>query len=355
MGAGHDQVAEEVARRLRVRGHDAHVVDLLTVLPAGIGVGLRDGYALMLRRAPWLYDLIYRVFFIPRERGQPSTSPLVALAGRRLAPVLAAYRPDAVVSTFHLAGQVVGRLRTRGRLDVPAAVVVTEAVAHALWLSPGNDLYLTLFPALAERVRARTGADVLAPGPVVDPRFRAGGGDRAQVRHGLGLRAGEDAVIVSTGSWGVGDAAIVATALAARAGVRPVVVCGRNDDLRRSIDGIHGCIALGWREDLPDLLGAAAVLVDNAGGSMCLEAFAAGVPVVAYRPIPGHGGPAVRALADAGLLRLSGDDPSALRAAVDAVRPGGADRDGQIRAGRAIFAGDPVDALLQWMTRHAVR
>ena len=48
-------------------------------------------------------------------------------------------------------------------------------------------------------------------------------------------------------------------------------------------------MALGWRDDVPDLMAAADVLVHNAGGLSCTEALVAGLPVVTYRPIPGHG------------------------------------------------------------------
>jgi hypothetical protein len=51
-------------------------------------------------------------------------------------------------------------------------------------------------------------------------------------------------------------------------------------------------------------------LVQNAGGLTSLEAFAAGLPVVSYRCIPGHGRSNARALEEAGLaawIRNRGD------------------------------------------------
>src|SRR5699024_10552664 len=108
-------------------------------------------------------------------------------------------------------------------------------------------------------------------------------------------------VLVSTGSWGVGDILATVRALAAAEGVRPVALCGRNARLRRAVAAVDGATALGWRDDMPDLIAGAAVVVDNAGGSMCMEALAAGVPVVEYRPVPGHGVPVARALEEHGL------------------------------------------------------
>ncbi|WP_372487953.1 glycosyltransferase [Streptomyces guryensis] len=81
----------------------------------------------------------------------------------------------------------------------------------------------------------------------------------------------------------------------------PVVVFGRNqalaDELRR--DGIEH--AFGWVDDMPGLMHACDVLIQNAGGLTSLEAFAAGLPVVSYRCIPGHGQTNAAALDEAGL------------------------------------------------------
>jgi UDP-N-acetylglucosamine:LPS N-acetylglucosamine transferase len=347
MGAGHDQVAVELAARLQQRGSEARVVDLLEVLPGPVGRGLRSGYAGMLRVAPWLYEGIYRAFFVPRERLQPSTSPMVTLAARRLGPVIADYRPTAVLSTFHLAGQAVGRLRKRGAVDAPGIVVITDAVAHALWLDRGNDLFVCVFPHVADEARRRTGRPAIAPGPIIDRRFGLDV-DKAEGRRRLGLADDEDAVIISTGSWGVGDVVATARGLARLPGVRPTVLCGRNERLRAELSTVDGCLALGWRDDMPELLAGAAVLIDNAGGATCVEAFAAGLPVLEFRPIPGHGRAGVRALADAGLVSYANNETQ-LHAEVERLRRPGVERDAQCARARAIFAAEPASAIEEWL------
>jgi UDP-N-acetylglucosamine:LPS N-acetylglucosamine transferase len=161
------------------------------------------------------------------------------------------------------------------------------------------------------------------------------------------LGSGEDAVLISAGSWGVGEAASTASLLAKLDGVRPVVLCGHNEQLRRRVAGLPGCRALGWREDLPDLFAASAVLVDQSGGSICAEAFGAGLPVVTHRPLPGHGRLGVRALAEAGLVSAAPDGP-ALLDAVDRLRRAGAGREEQLARAAAVFVQDPAEVLARW-------
>lgn len=346
MGAGHDQVAGELAGRIRARGNQVLVVDLLEVLPAGLGWGLRGGYAGMLRAAPWLYELVFWVFFRPHRLGQPGVFPLDALAARQLGQIVERYRPGVVVSTFHLAAQVAGRMRVRGQLAAASVVVITEPAAHVLWLHPGTDLFLCPYPWVAAAARQRTRRAACAPGPVVAQRFRCPG-DRARGRRSMNVRCGEDVVLVSAGSWGVGQVAVTARCLTQLVGVCPVVLCGRNEQLRRRIAGITGCRALGWRDDLPDLFAASAVLVDQSGGSTCAEAFAAGVPVVMHCPLPGHGRLGMQALAEAGLVSAAPDGP-ALLDAVEGLRRRGQRRQAQLARASGVFTDDPAEVLLRW-------
>lgn len=175
MGAGHDAVAAELAERLRSGGHLTACVDLLDLLPPGAGRGLRAVYRTTLRRCPWAYGAVYSAFF--RDRGEPGdrnnwapgTGPLAAVLEPRLRNVVERWRPDALVSTFHQAAQVTGRLRSRGGVCPPSTVVVTDFAVHRQWLHPGNDLHLCLTEAAAARVRATTGRPAEVCGPIVPP------------------------------------------------------------------------------------------------------------------------------------------------------------------------------------------
>ncbi|MYR83528.1 galactosyldiacylglycerol synthase, partial [Streptomyces sp. SID685] len=60
MGAGHDTVAAELVRRTAAHGHRAQSVDVLSLLPRGIGAGVRRGYQISVRHAPWTYGAVYR-------------------------------------------------------------------------------------------------------------------------------------------------------------------------------------------------------------------------------------------------------------------------------------------------------
>ncbi len=96
-------------------------------------------------------------------------------------------------------------------------------------------------------------------------------------------------MLVVAGSWGVGDITRTVEDLVACGLVVPVVVCGNNHRLLRSLERFAGVIALGWVSDMAGLMAACDLVVQNAGGLTSLEARQSGLPVVTYRSLPGHG------------------------------------------------------------------
>ncbi|WP_436531568.1 glycosyltransferase [Actinoplanes sp. HUAS TT8] len=288
IGAGHDGAARELARRLTERGVPSVRHDFLDMLPAGLGRALRDTYARQLRSVPdswgWLLDKMAG----PRMSAGAGALSSGLAATRMLAAIGA--DASAVVSTYPLASQVLGRLRRSGRLTVPAAAVMTDPSVHPLCVADGIDLHLAPGRHTADQIHAMN-APVLTVSPIVDPAFRPvyDRAEKAAIRRRLGLPADERLALVIAGSWGVGDVERTAADIAATGAALPVVVCGRNETLRRRLHETGTAVALGWVDTMPDLLRAADVAVHNAGGLSSTEAMASGVPVISYRCLPGHG------------------------------------------------------------------
>ena len=76
---------------------------------------------------------------------------------------------------------------------------------------------------------------------------------------------------------------------------------------------------LGFTHRMSELMAASDVLIQNAGGLTWLEAFGAGLPVVMFEPLPGHGEDNSRRMCRAGLVTVAADAAD-LRAMVDSTR-----------------------------------
>jgi UDP-N-acetylglucosamine:LPS N-acetylglucosamine transferase len=300
IGAGHDGIANELAARLSGRGFEVVVADFLDLLPGG--TALRRIYAWQLSRAPMTWDLLYTA--LERHRVLARVSARLAQLARSRTARLIIDRTVAVVSTYPLASQVLGRMRRSGRLAVPVATFLCDMSVHPLWVAAGIDAHLAMHKVPADEARSLGAAGVTLTAPVVAAGFRVADSPQevARARARFGLPPDRPLALVLAGSWGVGEVVQTSIDVASCGIAEPVVVCGHNTDLRRRLCETGIGVALGWVDDMPTLLHAVDVVIHNAGGLSCMEALAAGLPVLTYRPLSGHGRTNVAALAQAGLV-----------------------------------------------------
>jgi UDP-N-acetylglucosamine:LPS N-acetylglucosamine transferase len=349
MGAGHDGAARELRLRLQARGHQVTVVDFLDAFPLRAGTLVRFGYEWQLRLAPWSYEASYQMWFRRPALARPLTTALEWVVGPRMHRWVARSEADVVVSTYPMSSLVLGRDRLTGRLEVPAATFVTDFAVHPLWVHAGVDEHLCVHPQAAADAGSQAGGPAYAPGPLVPERFVAGLPDRDQAREALGFAADERVVLLVAGSWGVGDIEETFVDVLATGRYTPLAVCGRNVALCRRL-GARGGRVVGWTDEMPALMAACDALVQNAGGLTCMEAFAAGLPVVSYRPIAGHGRGNAADMERAGVA-LYARSPSELGPLLDEAT--GPRRQELVDAGRAMFAGDAADHVERLGDRRA--
>lgn len=327
VGAGHDGAARELAARLVAAGAEVEVRDFLDAVPLPVARLLRDGYTAAVQRMPFAFEFLFRG--LERRGLLWSVEQHICTHGARtVARWAAEFRPDAVVATYPPAAQAVGALRADGRLAATAFTYLTDPAAHVSWLHPAVDRHLTVTAATAQHGTAAYGVAMEAAGPLVPARFaqRLPAAELAALR--AELRGAElspagaprPMALLVGGSLGLGDVrGTVADVVSA--GLTAVVLCGRNESLRRSVSG-NGVVALGWRDDVHRLLQATDVLVQNAGGLSFTEALVAGLPAVTYRPIPGHGRANARILHDAGLAPWAEDREDLARRLHDQLERG---------------------------------
>jgi UDP-N-acetylglucosamine:LPS N-acetylglucosamine transferase len=344
MGAGHDGAARELVRRLEADGHEAQLRDFLDAAPFKIGALVKRFYEFQIRRAPWTYELTYRLWYLLPFLCPPAGALIRWLTGRRVQRWVDEFGADVVVSTYPLATVALGELRKKGRLPVPAVNFITDFGVHPLWVHPAVDLNLATHPKPAAEARRRTGQPALATGPMVAPRFLAAP-DRETARRNLGLAPGDRAVMIVAGSWGVGVIARTFRIVAESGRYVPIVVCGHDERLRRRLAAAgHGRV-LGWTDQMPALMAASDALIENAGGLTSMEALASGLPVVSYGAIAGHGKENTAAMQSAGVSR-SASTPAELLEVLDEVTAPGPVRAAMTEAGRAMFVSDPADDVL---------
>lgn len=359
VGAGDAGNARELARRLAAAGHKATIEDFLEAPPLRIGKALCKGYEAELKHAPWAYELAFGMWYLFPFLLAPLARFVSFFTRRRIMGWVEQTRADVVVSTYPIATQALGDLRRRARrrwrkrsaLRVPVVNVVTDFGYHPFWAHKSVDLNLAVHASTVNSLARHTGRPSVVCAPLVGPDFSAARQRRPFQRARLGLKPGDGAVLVSSGSWGVGAVREALRLVAGRPGLVPVVACGRNASLRQQLERVvHEealrAVVLGWTDDMPGVMAACDALVENAGGLTSLEAMRAGLPMVSFRPIPGHGRKSAAAMSAAGVSVLAGTGEELVGHLAELARPGPA-RQAQLAAAADLFSTDPALAVAQ--------
>lgn len=321
VGAGHDGAADELVSRLAKVGIVADRRDYLDALPRPFRYILRDGYRLSVGYWPaffdWLFANLERTGWV---RGVALW--LCRVAQRDVLRWVGDH--DVVVSTYMLSSQTLGQLKEAGRINATLVTFLTDPAVHRTWIHPAVDHHVTVTEATARMGEQVYQMPMRAVGGLVSAGFAepVDPARRQALRAELGLSPDGLVVLLATGSLGMGDVPNVVRSITSSGIGEVVVLCGRNDRLRKQLATQPGVVALGWRDDVPELMAAADVLVHNAGGLSLTEALTAGLPAVTYRPIPGHGLANSQVLADAGLAPWPKDDAEL----VEAIRKQAIDR-----------------------------
>lgn len=290
VGEGHDGPARVLRGEIAREAPEAEVsvVDGLTAMgPVMSGVA-EGGAAFMSHRAPVLLDLQYALFARLAPTRVLGQWIMVALGGRRLRRLLAATRPDVVVSTYPGVTEVLRRMRRMRLVRVPIVSAITDLSALRYWAGRGVDLHLVTHEESIAEVRRYAGRDTRVEWVrgLVDPAF-ARPPDVEDARRELDLPLEGPVVVVSGGGWGVGDLEGAVRAALDVPGVAAVVcACGRSEDTRAAVAARFATEprvrVIGFTNRMSALLSAGDVLVHSSAGLTVLEGLLCGCRVISY-------------------------------------------------------------------------
>jgi processive 1,2-diacylglycerol beta-glucosyltransferase len=314
VGEGHAAAARALAEQIEASPEEAEVtiIDGLRAMGPVLRPVVEDGYRVQLRLFPWTYTLVYWMLEHVLPVRLVARKLLCTLGSRPLARTIAEHEPDVIVSTYPAVTVVLARLRRRGEVDCATVATITDLTGLFFWAQPGIDMHLVMYGesmSSVEQIAGRGSVKLVRPlisAEFLEPRCPS------EARGALGLPEDGRMVVVSGGGWGVGD---IAGAVGEFVKVPEVssIVClaGRNEQLQEKLESVFAAEPrvhiYGFTDKMPEILAAADVLVHSTGGVTCLEARAAGTPVVSYGLPVGHARLNTREMADLDLLRLAHD------------------------------------------------
>jgi len=255
-----------------------------------------DGYVKLVERAPELWGMLFAKTDNPKTVRRLNRIQQLFPSRARLgfARFVKKFQPDAVLSTHFTPVTEMGEMRRKNPQPSPLSVsIVTDFEAHALWMDPHVDLYCVAAEETKARLVARGAAeaDVLATGIPIAAKF-AGPLEGSDIRKRMGWREDLPVMLVLGGGFGMGPVAEIVRELdKVKREFQIVVVCGRNQDLRRELavqDRKHPTHVLGFANNMHELMGVADLILTKPGGLTTSEALALGKPLFILDPIPGQ-------------------------------------------------------------------
>jgi processive 1,2-diacylglycerol beta-glucosyltransferase len=286
---------------------EVRVVDFFEEFMPGLNVLAKFAYQQSVAFFPDLYGTFFEVSnALPTN---PVVHELRIMGFQRATNYIDEFRPDAVISTFPVAGGVVSDIKQARHMVV--ATVITDYGVHRTWLHPATDLYFVASPEVREGLVAQGLAwdRVVVSGIPVHEKFSQAPA-RAECRADLGLS--ERFTVLLTAAAGLtSEVRDIAGQLAAE-GIQVVASTGHHPRLKRRLETLakrEGLVhVFGFTPQMHRMMRSADVLVGKAGGLTVSESLAVGLPLIIYNPVPGQEIYNVDFLVNSGAGLLSRDE-----------------------------------------------
>jgi processive 1,2-diacylglycerol beta-glucosyltransferase len=288
IGEGHDLPARQLADGLREERPDAEVTiaDGLAATGRVLSKVIKDQSRVIFGMPPWVWNVEHWLaIHFPPTRWLARTLNY-ALGHRGLMRLIRSHDPGVIVSTYPATTMLLGMLRLRGRLDVPAVAAITDLAELRYWAQPGIDLHLVTHDESVPEVRQLApDTDIRWVRGLTSPGFTEPA-DPTTGRRAFGLPGGVPVVVVSGGGWAVGDIEGAVREALAVDGAHVVILCGRNEDVQTRMAAAFGgeprVHVSGFTDKMSELFAAADVLVHSTAGLTVLEAHIRGCRVISY-------------------------------------------------------------------------
>jgi processive 1,2-diacylglycerol beta-glucosyltransferase len=296
VGSGHVKAADALAKAFRADPSVEEVLsddslDHTNVLHKQLYSSLYKRLSAMLPEfLGWWYESSDDPWVSDKSRlalDLPQALPLINLVRE--------FKPDSIICTHFMPAGVLSYLIGAGRLDAELGIVVTDYHFHAFWITRAFHWYFVAQEddKIHMEGLGLPGDRIHVTGIPLEPEFSQPV-DRRATLESLGLHPERPLLLVAGGALGLSPAlAVVRRLLALDRDVQAVVVAGRNEDLQRDLAQMvvgreDRFRILGYTDRMPDLMGAATLLLSKPGGLTTAEALARGLPMVILDPIGGQ-------------------------------------------------------------------
>lgn len=298
-GNGHVRAAEAITAHANNQfpGLTVRHRDLMQLVPAYFRKIYTDLYIKLAGGLPEAWGWLYR-----KTDHEPTGSltercrqALQRFSSKKFFSEIDDYQSDAIICTHFLPAELLATAALQKRITCPVWVMVTDYDLHQMWIHEGITGYFVANEELSFRLQSSgvPEKNIVVTGIPVMPEF-INRPDRTICAAKYGLNPHRKTLLIMGGGAGLGITAdLVKSLLALQDDLQLIVMTGKNQSLLNelqnlSLFGSGRLVAIGFTNDVPELMACADLVITKPGGLSTSECLVMGLPMVLINPIPGQ-------------------------------------------------------------------
>lgn len=299
-GAGHVRAAEALMKTAETNFHESietHHIDVMTLVPKLFRKLYAENFIHVVKHHPALWGYMYDK--TDKESSHSLLSKMKQaiekLNTTELFTEIELFNPDAIICTHFLPAELLSKALTKGKIDIPLYVQVTDFDVHHFWIHPHITGYFCASEEIAYRMKSRgvPQESIHTTGIPISPAFTQNF-DKVHLAEKYGLSTDKQTVLLMSGGAGVGDLQSLAEAvLQSHDSCQLIALTGRNEELFTQCEQLakqynNRLLPLGYTKTIEELMAISDIAISKPGGLTTSECLAMCLPMIIISPIPGQ-------------------------------------------------------------------
>lgn len=296
-GTGHHQVSVALEKILKQKQPywEVEICNFFECIYPLFNKSIKFGYSQMIRRFSFSYDWFYSATkeVDPDSKWQQMLNKM----GRsKLLKLISELSPRIVICTFPTPAGVVSQLKREGKIHIPLVVVITDVAVHSQWIHPKVDAYIVAADIVYSRLidRGIPKEKIYVTGIPIRPQFEISAPDPS-VWIKYKLDPSLFTLLIMGGGEGLmpGIEKICERIVDLHLPMQVIALTGSNETLANNLEEIAKASpipikVLRYIENIAPIMKISNLLLSKAGGITVFEALALKLPILLYKPLPGH-------------------------------------------------------------------
>lgn len=289
-GTGHVMVAKAMDEAFRKKGIEPTVIDLVEIGGKTEKIGA-SFYSFLMRKGHFIWKF-YHEKIMPIRKGNSIRFIYKHLHKGKFFQEIEKINPDLIISTMDQAS-VVASLFKKDHPEVKIATVLTDYIAHPLWVWTNMDYYFVgssdlknylIKQKISENTIFITGIPLRSQFEKLPEKIKA--------RERLGIPKDKKVLLLSSGSFGSAPIHEVVGVLRGRTDIFFIIITSNEKKVPFFAQLLHENDVIGkviaYTDEIGVVMAASDLFISKAGGVTVAECLAVGLPAIYINNFPGH-------------------------------------------------------------------